>query len=291
MNGDAPRWFAVAASVPETLADEIAPALAVAGLGVEIEATGVGRSRLRAYFSVPEAASAAERAAVLALAAHGLDPSACGLRVEPVADGRWAERYQASLRPFPLGTRFLVVPGGDAAPGPGRTPLHLGPGMAFGTGEHPTTRLCAEALEREVRAGSRWLDLGCGTGILSLVAAHLGARAVTALDVDPEAAGVAREVVRVNGLDGVVAVVAGSLPLAAAERFDGVAANIASSFFLSRAGAIADVAAPGCTLVASGFLEEDLPEIEAALAAAGFRPERRHLDRPWAALTARRGAA
>lgn len=276
--------------MPERLEDELAAALGVTGLGVEIVPLGEDRSLVKAFFSVPEAAATAEASTARALLAHDLDPAGCGLRVETVEDGRWVERYHESLRPFPLGERFVVVPGGHPPPPGGRVRLALVPGMAFGTGEHPTTRLCAAALEREVRRGERWLDLGCGTAVLSLVAVHCGAAEAVALDVDPEAAGVAREVVLANGLEAAIAVRCGSLDAAGNSPFDGVVANIACSFFLRHAIEIAASMHAHGRLVASGFLEDDLPEIEAALAGAGLRPVRSDLDPPWAALTAQRGA-
>lgn len=288
MSAGRARWFSVQAEVPARLEDELAAALGITGLGVEVVALGNERSLVKAFFSVPEAAALAEASTARALRSHEIDPAGCGLRREPVEDGRWVERYQESLTPFPLGERFVVVPGGQDPPQGGRVPLVLVPGMAFGTGEHQTTRLCAAALEREVRPGGRWLDLGCGTAVLSLVAVHCGAAEVFAVDVDPEAAGVAREVVLANGLQGVISVHCGSLDAAGIRPFDGVVANIASSFFLRNAAAVAAAIRPEGRLVASGFLEDDIPEIEDALAAAGLLSFRRDLDLPWAALTAER---
>src|SRR5213075_275452 len=100
---------------------------------------------------------------------------------------------------------------GPDARGGEREPIVLVPGMAFGTGEHETTRLCAAALERLVVPGSRWLDVGTGTGILAIVAARCGATKVVAVDNDPEAAHVALEVVRRNGLEDSIEVLEGSL--------------------------------------------------------------------------------
>ena len=281
------KWFAVHADVPEFLEDELASALGLTGLGVEIAPLEAGKSRLRAYFSVADAAALAESAVLRALAAHGLDSTDCQLRTDLVEDGRWVERYQASLRPFVLGERFVVVPGGEPAAGE-RVPIRLVPGMAFGTGEHPTTRLCVAALEAEVEPGSVWIDVGCGTGILAIAAVRLGAERVEAFDVDPEAVGVAREVVAANGVGERVTVRLGSVGGDRLAAVDGMVANIAASFFLERAGDLAASLREGGRLVAAGFLEEDRMEIEHALARAGLHPERRASEEPWALVVARR---
>ena len=118
------------------------------------------------------------------------------LTITDVGDEGWVEAWQRSLAPIPLGTRFVVLPHENLPAPASREPIRLIPGMAFGTGEHATTRLCAGVLEDLVVPGSRWLDLGCGTGILAIVAARLGASSVAALDLDPQAAQVAEEVVR-----------------------------------------------------------------------------------------------
>jgi ribosomal protein L11 methyltransferase len=217
-------------------------------------------------------------------------PTASGSIASPAADERWVERWQSSLSPIPLGVRFVVMPKAGVTGPPGRDPIRLVPGMAFGTGEHETTRLCAAALERHVRAGSHWLDLGTGTGVLAIVAARCGASRILAVDSDPEAVAIASEVVAANGEADRVEVRAGSLAECRDERFDGIVANIQSSFFLANASPIASAMAEGAVLLASGILVEDVPEIQAALGAAGVRIEARTSEGPWALLCMRRAA-
>jgi ribosomal protein L11 methyltransferase len=160
--------------------------------------------------------------------------------------------------------------------------------MAFGTGEHETTRLCAAGLERCVTPGSRWLDLGTGTGLLAIVAARCGASRVLAIDTDPEAVAIASAVVAANAAAEVVEVRAGSLAACAGESFDGIVANIQSSFFLAHAAPLASTMTAGGALLASGILEEDVPEVQAALGIAGIYVEARTTEGPWALLLARR---
>lgn len=283
-----PRFRAVVAEVACGIEDEVASALGRESLGVELVDAAPGRTTLRIYLPAvaPEATHLGRAAEVLR--AYGLDPADCGLRAEAIEDGRWVERYQATLLPMPLGERFVVVPGETAPPPGSRTIVRVVPGMAFGTGEHPTTRQCAAALERRVASGSRWLDLGTGTGILAMVARLCGAGSVVAVDVDPAAVAVAREAIEENGLAGGVEVREGSVDAVATAGFDGVVANIAASFFLSRAPEISSALRRGGILVAAGFLTEDLPEVEPALAAAGIRVVGRGAEGPWALLEAER---
>jgi len=279
------------ARVPEAVDDEIAAVLGAESLGVEVAPSGPGMSDVRVYLAPSEGADAWRHRAVSVLAAHGLTPEGASLAIDPVEDGHWVERWQASLAPIPLGTRFVVLPTGHDAGSSGREPIRLIPGMAFGTGEHATTRMAAAGVERETVPGSRWLDLGTGTGLLAIVAARCGAARVLAVDLDPEAAHVASEVVRANGTADVVEVRVGSIELAAGERFDGIVANIQSSFFLAASSRLADALRPGGVLLASGFLDGDVDEIDAALSASGIDLTARDSEGPWVCLLARRRGA
>lgn len=280
------RWSVLVVETPEGLEEEVAAALADSGLGAEIAPSASGLAEVRVYLEDAADREGWTARARSVLAAHGAP--ARGIRIESLEDRPWVEAYRAALRPIPLGERFVVLPGEGFEAGAGREELHLVPGMAFGTGEHPTTRMCAEALERAVEAGSRWLDLGTGTALLALVASRCGAERVLAVDTDPEAVRVARETVGRNRGGDRVDVVLGSTEARGDERFDGVVANIAASFFLREAGALAACVRPGGLLLAAGFLIEDLDEIGPALASAGFRIVARSETPPWALVEARR---
>jgi ribosomal protein L11 methyltransferase len=283
-----PRWAALLAEVPIGLEDEISFSIGRDSLGVEVVPAAAGRSLVRVYWAAVEGRAPSIAAAADALRAFGLDPAACALRVEPVEDGRWVERYQAALAPMPVGARFVVVPGA-ARPEPSeRVEIRVVPGMAFGTGEHPTTRQCVAALESVVAPGSRWLDLGCGTGILAIAAKLLGAGEVVAVDVDPAAVEVAREAAALNGVGDAIDVREGSIDLFAGAEFDGIVANIAASFFLRHAAPIAAALAGSGRLVASGFLVEDVPELREALAAVGLRLVVAASEGPWACVGAQK---
>jgi ribosomal protein L11 methyltransferase len=283
------RWGVLSLEVPEPLAEELAGRLAPESTGSEIWASHPGTAGVRLYFDTAEQARRAFLAAERILRSIGREPADCGLRQDEIVDGRWVERYQASLSPFDLGNRFRVHPEAGYERGTeadGRIPLVLVPGRAFGTGEHSTTRLCAGLLETLAGAGGRWLDLGCGSGILSLVAHYCGADEVEALDVDSEAIRVARDVFAANGLGESLVARIGSTEEASRVVWDGVVANIELSFFLREAARLAGLISPGGVLVASGFLECDRPEVSTALGEAGLIVAREVVEAPWAALVA-----
>jgi ribosomal protein L11 methyltransferase len=284
-------WGAVEVELPERLAETVLGMLGAACLGAELRTTAAEQGRLVAYFGTPAEAGAAGRVIAELLRGQGLPAAACGLRVERVEDGRWVERYQAALRPLPLGRRFLVDPGGSSGATHGRIRIGLVPGRAFGTGEHATTRLCAAALERHVSAGSRWSDVGCGSGILALVARHCGAAEVLAVDVDPEAVRVAREVVRRNDAAAAVRVEPGSHDVLSPGAWDGLVANVAASYFLESAGSLIDRLRPGGRLISSGFLATEREAVLAALVRAGLIELEQEASEGWSALVLRRPEA
>jgi ribosomal protein L11 methyltransferase len=283
------RWRVLTVRVPDALDDEISAVLGDGSLGVEVAASGPGTSEVRVYLGSSDDAEVWRERAIRVVGAHGLAPAAAGLTIDPVADGRWVERWQASLAPIPLGSGFVVVPVDGSRVGR-RQPIRLVPGMAFGTGEHETTRLCAVALERQVERGSHWLDLGTGTGLLAVVAARCGASRVLALDVDPDAVEVASSVVAANAAGSVVEVRRGSLAETAGERFDGVVANIQASFFIANATGLASALTENGVLLASGVLDDDVGDVTAALRSAGLRVGSRDSEGSWVCLGLRREA-
>jgi ribosomal protein L11 methyltransferase len=170
-----------------------------------------------------------------------------------------------------------------------RTPILLVPGRAFGTGEHGTTRLAVEALERHVTAASAWLDLGTGTGLLAVVARLLGAGRVVARDNDADAVEVAREVLEANG-EATIDLALGSMEDLTLASFDGIAANIIAPFFVGHAGEVAALLRPGGVLLATGLLEEEALPVGHALEKAGLTLEGKESAPPWILLVARRTA-
>lgn len=219
------------------------------------------------------------------LQAFGLGPVG-SLRVRRVADQDWLESWKASFVPLRIG-RFLVRPTwSDADPGDAIV-LELDPGMAFGTGLHPTTQQCLRALSTLEVAGKRVADIGTGSAILAIAAAKRGAAAVVAVDIDEIALRAATENVARNGV--AVSIGRGS----AADvpgRHDLVLANIVAPVLLAIAPDLARCTAPGGTLVTAGIIVAAEDQTVAAFAAAGFSPAGREQDGDWVSRTLTRQA-
>jgi ribosomal protein L11 methyltransferase len=161
--------------------------------------------------------------------------------------------------------------------------------MAFGTGQHPTTRMCLQALQELLRPGDEVLDLGTGSGVLALAAAALGARSVLAVDTEEQAVAAARGNVALNQAQGRVEVLAGSIDAAGdGRKFDLVLANINAATVSSLAAQITRALKPAGILVAGGIIAEREAGCVAALAAAGRRVNRRLQDGDWRTLIARK---
>lgn len=284
----AQAWPAVIVEIPAEAEEALVGAAAALVHGVRVEPAGPDAIRVALYLDAsgdPAPVLAAVGAALARLGVEGAP------RVESVEDGRWVERYQASLAPFPIGTRFVVHPTGVGGPLDGREPLLLVPGRAFGTGEHPTTRMAVDELERRVRPGSRWLDVGCGSGILALVAARGGAGTVLAVDTDPEAVSVAREVLAANGGPSCIEVTVGSIDAVEAGTWDGVVCNISAPFFEEGGRDVAALPAPGGVLVATGFPDDRTDAVVASLAEGGLAEVSRRAEAPWGLAVLRRPPA
>ena len=179
--------------------------------------------------------------------------------VEEVAEQNWVQLTQSQFDPIRVSERLWIVPSWHESPDPAAVNLILDPGMAFGTGSHPTTRLCLEWLERNVHAGCSVLDYGCGSGILAIAAARLGAGCVAGVDIDPQAVDAAQANAKRNG---VTAAFHDSVqPVAGA--YDLVVANILSNPLRVLAPAICDHVRSGGRLALSGILREQSDEIMA----------------------------
>lgn len=181
---------------------------------------------------------------------------------EAVAEQNWVQLTQSQFDPIRVSQRLWIVPSWHEAPDPAAVNLVLDPGMAFGTGSHPTTRLCLEWLERNVAEGCSVLDYGCGSGILAIAAARLGAGRVAGVDIDPQAVDAARANAERNRVTAVFA--ESTLPVAA--EYDLVVANILSNPLRVLAPAICAHVRSGGRLALSGILREQADEIRAIYA-------------------------
>jgi ribosomal protein L11 methyltransferase len=213
-------------------------------------------------------------------------------RVEPlqtraIRERDWADAWKRYFFVHRIGERIVIVPSwrrhrqleGDLV-------IRLDPGMAFGTGLHPTTRLCLRGLERSIQGGEQVLDLGTGSGILAIAARKLGARRVLGLDVEAIAVRVAAENVERNRVRRGVQVEHGSLPLdpPPARPFDLVVANISFRVLHALHPEIRRVLAPGGRALFSGVLELDAPALIAEVEANGWKLVHREVEAEWALL-------
>jgi ribosomal protein L11 methyltransferase len=191
------------------------------------------------------------------------------LRERQVSDDEWRNQKFEAVR---VGRRLVISPAGARIKKqPGDIVIPLDPGMAFGTGHHPTTRMCLTALERTVQNGCVVLDLGCGSGILSIAALKLGAARAVCLDIEEDAVASSGANLKLAGVRDRALVAQGSLPheFTPEGGFDVVCANISANVIIGLAGQLLRALAPGGTLIASGVLEGRSKDVERALVQAG----------------------
>ncbi|MGQ9515711.1 MAG: 50S ribosomal protein L11 methyltransferase [Anaerolineae bacterium] len=226
------------------------------------------------------------------------------LQFKLLEDEDWAEAWKAHYRPLKLGERLVIKPSWCSwQPQPGEIVVELDPGMAFGTGLHPSTQLCLQALERYCRPGQKVLDLGCGSGILSIAAGKLGAERVLALDIDALAVEVAADNAAANGLADRILVLLGTLPprgeedqravdeavLMAPQGFDLMLVNILAEVIATMLshGLDAWLAQDG-HMILSGIIQEREKLVREALEEAGLTVVERQTQGDWVGLVARK---
>jgi ribosomal protein L11 methyltransferase len=244
-------------------------------------------NRLTALF-----AAADDPDAALAVAAAALECRAPPHEIHPVAEQDWVRATQAQFAPIRVAPGLWVVPSWCEPPEPGAVILTLDPGLAFGTGSHPTTRLCLRWLAACLRRGESVLDYGCGSGILAIAAAKLGAGDVTGVDVDPQAIVASRANAQRNDVVAIFALPDGLPPSAAAPTaaaFDVVVANILANPLRLLAPALAARVRPGGRIVLSVVLETQADAVIAAYA-RWFKMGVWARDEGWVALAGERRA-
>lgn len=213
--------------------------------------------------------------------------SISSLRERVVEEEEWENAWKDHFDVLRIGRRMVICPTWrEYEPGDSDVVITLDPGMAFGTGHHPTTRMCLEMLESLMKPGTDVLDVGCGSGILSIAAAKLGARSVQGIEIESVALGVAKQNVRDNGVAFVVSVAEGTLPnRTVRERgYDLTFINISSKVVKDLAGELVRATRPVGKIIASGILEEHAGQVQDALAAEGCITETRVADGDWVAL-------
>jgi ribosomal protein L11 methyltransferase len=212
------------------------------------------------------------------------------ISVQPLANEDWASAWKAHFRPHRIGERLVIKPSWEEYfPNEGERVIILDPGLAFGTGLHPSTRMSLIAMEKHLRPGHRVLDMGTGSGILAIAAIKLGAQSVQAFDIDETAVAVARHNAVLNGVGGQIRVTHGSLGAASSteERFDLVVANITATVIAGMAPVLIASIAPEGLLIASGIIAERLDIVKESLEAAGAQIVQVMSDEDWRTVLVR----
>ncbi len=202
----------------------------------------------------------------------------------------WANNWKQYFKPLKTGERLLICPLWESVPDPqGRKVLRIDPGLAFGTGGHHTTRLCLTLLEKAVAPGCTLLDVGCGSGILSIAGLLLGASRAVGVDIDPLAVKTAAENGRLNGMQSpAFTVLAGDLVTQVQGTFSVVASNIVADAIISLAPSIGRHLAPGGVWITSGIIDAREPDVLAAFAENGFAVTGRMEEGGWLCFACRR---
>lgn len=193
------------------------------------------------------------------------------LQADPLEDKDWVREWMQYFKPLCFGGRLWICPSWCTLPDPNALSVFLDPGLAFGTGTHPTTALCLEWIARHLTPGMTVVDYGCGSGILSIVAKRLGAKSVIAIDYDPQALLATRTNARHNGFDGddIVCCLPDECPTI---QVDLVIANILASPLISLAPVLQSLLTPGSTILLSGLVVSQIKAVQAAYPSVHFEP-------------------
>ena len=269
----------------------------------DLEKSLNGVSRLRLYLE--DGPQAPEELARLRELLSGLrtawpqaELGSLRLSLANVKDEDWENNWKQYYQPIPIGKKLLVVPKWmEPDRSEGRIPVLLDPGMIFGTGAHASTQMCMLRLEELIRGGEELLDLGSGSGILSITALRLGAAHATGVDVDPKAEDIARENAAINGLgaDRFTAVTGNVLTGQAeleglfSKTYDIVCMNIFADVIIPMAVVLPRFMTEKTVVICSGVLENRYEEVRAAIEAAGLRIRSLQSMNDWCCFTAQKG--
>ncbi len=218
------------------------------------------------------------------------------LTVQPMAETDWEHSWQDNYPPQPVGQNLIVLPIWNAGDTQGRIPVVLDPGLTFGTGAHPSTQMCMTFLEQQVQPGCRVIDLGSGSGILSITALMLGAGSAVGVDIDPKAEDIARENASYNAFEpekftartGNVTEDVALMHSLQAEPYDLVLVNIVADVIIALSPVLAGFLKEDGRLICSGILDVRLDQVKKALESQGLEILEIRAQEDWRSILARR---
>ncbi|GGE47248.1 ribosomal protein L11 methyltransferase [Pullulanibacillus camelliae] len=246
---------------------------------------------IKAYLPVNEGLVAKVdqiKGAINELKLHGIDTGAHSVTLSEVSEEEWADEWKKYYKPTRITKRLTISPTWEVyqPESPDELIIELDPGMAFGTGTHPTTVLCLDMLENYLEPGDKVLDVGTGSGVLSIAAAKLGASKVKAVDLDDVAIRVAKENVKQNSVQQQVSLQQNDLVKGLEGNYDVIVANILAEIILKFTHDAFALLKPGGYFIGSGIIKRKYPEVEKALLADGFTIEKTVQDEEWVAVVA-----
>ena len=257
----------------------------------DLEKQMQGKSRVTFYLEANEEGFAKMGEVRIALEDLKQRRRDCGtllMTLENLEDADWENNWKQYYKPMEIGERLLVIPQWETADTKGRVPLILDPGLTFGTGSHATTRLCLTALEQRIHGGERVLDLGCGSGILSIAALRLGAGCAFACDIDDKCLKVAYENAALNGIGpDTYTVKVGDILTDTALRadigtgYDIVVANIVADVIIALAPAVRPLLKKDGVFLCSGIIDDRAEEVAGKLREAGLEILETHSSEGW----------
>ena len=313
------KWLEVSLLVNGELAEAVADVLArFAPNGVVTESTGVkfldeenegvaeGPISVRAYLEVNDGLDETRKKLEQALFYLGMIQPLPAPIYKQIADQNWMESWKEHYKPIPIGRRLMIVPAWMESPEPARIPIKIDPGMAFGTGTHPTTQLCLILIEEFIEERRRakedasflfplsCIDIGCGSGILSIAALKLGAQTALGVDIDIESVRNSRENADKNGIGGEFVIGQGSVAEVLAGQFvfqtaSLVVANILAPVIIRLFDrGLSDLVEPGGTIILSGILAGQAEKVLETAEAKGLVLIGRRQMGDWVALSCRK---
>ena len=215
---------------------------------------------------------------------------------DSIREQDWAENWKQYYKPLTVGEKILIVPEWETAENTdGKVVFTINPGMSFGTGTHQSTQLCIESLEKHIKPGDSVLDLGCGSGILSIISMLLEADHALAIDIDPNAAKIARENAEKNNIDpqkyqtaaGNILTDGSVKELVAREQYDIILANIVADVIIGLCGDAKKALKQGGVFITSGIILERIDDVVSALENTGFEIINIAKKGEWASITAK----